>query len=67
MNPQLEFLFAVRFFLTSVIFIIGAYLLQRVSEMRRYRSKFVSVTKNILTLLSVISLLAFVAMAVMMR
>jgi len=53
-------LYTIRFFLTSIIFILGAYYLQILSEKYRWKSEFADKTRNTFTYLSVFSLLSSV-------
>jgi len=53
-----SFLITLQLFLSSIILIIGAYLLQKLSNHEKWKSGFANSIKNILTLLSIASLIA---------
>jgi len=59
MTASEMWIMAIRFFLTSIIFIIGAYLLQVISEKKRLKSQFTEKTRTTFILCSLASLLAF--------
>ena len=60
------FFTTLRLFLSSIIFIIGAYLLQRLSDDEKWKSGFADSIKNILTILSIASLLGSVLLYIIL-
>lgn len=54
------FILTLQLYLSSIIFIIAAYLLQRLSKMNNWNSGFLVTTKNILTSLSIITMVSAV-------
>jgi hypothetical protein len=63
MNPD-AYLIAIQLFVMSIIFIVGAYLLQIISKIEKWDSEFPSTTIKVLIILSVLSLLTFVIIAI---
>lgn len=67
MTAYIAFMITINLFLASIIFIIGAYILQRMSDTNKWKSQFSTSTKNALTGLSIAALFGAVIIYIALR
>ncbi len=67
MAEYLQFILTLELFLSSMIFIIAAYILQRLSDSKNWSSLLIVSTKNTLIVLSIISMIVSVSIYIALK